>query len=47
MADGYFNIEAILQAEERVPCTFQSDAQDMGVLDPTTGEQHLRAGSKA
>lgn len=46
MSGGYYDLEAILSEEERVPCVFTIDAMGMGMLDPTTSEEDLVEGTK-
>lgn len=46
MSGGYYDLQAILSEEERVPCVFTLDAMGMGVLDPTTSEEDLTKGTK-
>lgn len=45
-AGGYYDIDAILSEEIRVPCSFTLDAVGMGVLDPTTSDEDLSQGAK-
>lgn len=46
MSGGYYDMDAILSEEERVPCVFTLDATGMGMLDPTTSEEDLAQGTK-
>lgn len=43
---GYYDIDAILSEEVRVPCVFALDAVGMGMLDPTTSDEDLSQGAK-
>lgn len=43
---GYYDMDAILSEDERIPCVFTLDAVGMGVLDPTTAEDDLAEGTK-
>ena len=43
---SYLDIDHILAEEERLPCLFNVDANNMGVLDPSIRSPHLLAGSK-
>lgn len=46
MSGGYYDIDAILSEEIRVPTVFTLDAVGMGMLDPTTSEEDLSQGAK-
>jgi len=43
---AYWDINKILVEEERVPCLFTVDAQDLGHLDSKSRPKDLPAGSK-
>ncbi|GBG25839.1 DNA replication complex GINS protein PSF3 [Hondaea fermentalgiana] len=47
MASAYYDLDAILAEEERVPTTFLSDAQDLGILDSSSDNDDLSRGTKA
>ena len=42
----YYDIDQILQEDERVPCTFNTDAMNLGYLDPGHMDDDLEAGCK-
>ncbi|RLN84047.1 hypothetical protein BBJ28_00008223 [Nothophytophthora sp. Chile5] len=45
MSGGYFDIDEILASDERVKCTFATDAQGCGYLDASCTEEDLESGS--
>jgi GINS complex subunit 3 len=43
---GYYDIEDILAGEERIKCTFLTDAADCAFLDPSCLQDDLKSGTK-
>ena len=43
----YYDVEAILREEERVPVVFRCAAHKLGHIDPSCGERDLPAGTRA
>lgn len=43
---NYFDIDAILVEDERVPCVFNTSAFNLGHLDPGKGDKDLQEGSR-
>lgn len=44
---SYYDLDAILAEEERVPTTFLSNAQDLGMLDSSSDGNDLSKGTKS
>ncbi|TMW60812.1 hypothetical protein Poli38472_000854 [Pythium oligandrum] len=45
MSAGYFDVNDILAGDERIKCTFQTDAIDCAYLDPSCVDDDLKSGA--
>lgn len=44
--NGYFNIEDILASQERIHCKFEIEVANMGFLDSSSVDEHIKVGTK-
>lgn len=44
--NGYFNLEDILASQERIHCKFEIEVANMGFLDSSSVDEHIKVGTK-